>query len=78
MSQIMHTLRFVVGMAMLAGGAVLAEPFVSAVLDARRAAGPAGAMAPADQRSTSPALAIGAAVTYGLLPRSSRSRSKIT
>lgn len=61
MSQIMHTLRFVVGMAMLAGGAVLAEPFVSAVLDARQASGPAGAMLPADQRSTSPAMAIGAA-----------------
>jgi nucleoid-associated protein YgaU len=61
MSQIMHTLRFVVGMSMLAGGAVLAEPFVSAVLEARQAAGPAGAVPPADQRSMAPAPAIGVA-----------------
>lgn len=61
MSQIMHTLRFVVGMSMLAGGAVLAEPFVSAVLQARQTAESADAMPPADPRSMAPALAIGVA-----------------
>lgn len=41
MSQIMHMVRFVIGMAMLAGGVALAQPFVAAVLAARGDATPA-------------------------------------
>jgi nucleoid-associated protein YgaU len=35
MSQFMHMVRFIIGMAMLAGGVALAQPFASAVLAAR-------------------------------------------
>jgi nucleoid-associated protein YgaU len=59
MSQIMHTLRFVVGMAMLAGGAVLARPFVSAVLAARQGGAPAAAAATAGPQAGFPAMMIG-------------------
>ena len=38
MSQFMHTIRFFVGMAMLAGGVALAQPFVAAVFAAREQA----------------------------------------
>lgn len=61
MSQFMHTVRFFVGMAMLAGGVALAQPFVAAVLAARGNAAatswPPAAM-PATQPGL-PAMAIG-------------------
>jgi len=47
MSQFMHTVRFFVGMAMLAGGVALAQPFVAAVVAAREqatASGPSAAV----------------------------------
>jgi len=37
MSRFMHTVRFVVGMALLAGGVVLAQPFVATVIASRQA-----------------------------------------
>ncbi len=44
MSQFMHTVRFFVGMAMLAGGVALAQPFVAAVVAARENAASAAAV----------------------------------
>lgn len=41
MSQFMHTVRFVIGMAMLAAGVALAQPFAAAVLAARGGFAPA-------------------------------------
>ena len=43
----MHTVRFVLGMAMLAGGVMLAQPFAAAVLAARSGTGPETAGVPA-------------------------------
>lgn len=60
MSQIMHTLRFFVGMAMLAGGAVLAQPFASAVLAARQTGSPTAAVAKPEPQAGFPAMMIGA------------------
>ena len=60
MSQLMHTVRFFVGMAMLAGGVALAQPFVAAVVAARgqaTASGPSAA-GPGMQPGL-PAMAIG-------------------
>ena len=60
MSQFMHTVRFFVGMAMLAGGVALAQPFVAAVVAARgqaTASGPSAAV-PGMQPGL-PAMAIG-------------------
>jgi len=57
MSQFMHTMRFFVGMAMLAGGVALAQPFVSAVLAARGNGSPvpaASAAMPGMQPGLSP------------------------
>ena len=50
MSQFMHVVRFVIGMAMLAGGVALAQPFAAAVLAARGGAMPASG--PATQLPT--------------------------
>ena len=60
MSQFMHTVRFFVGMAMLAGGVALAQPFVAAVVAARGQATVSGSSAagPGMQPSL-PAMAIG-------------------
>jgi nucleoid-associated protein YgaU len=44
MSQFMHTVRFFAGMAMLAGGVALAQPFVAAVVAARGNAASAAAV----------------------------------
>jgi nucleoid-associated protein YgaU len=47
MSQFMHTVRFVIGMAMLAAGVALAQPFAAAVLAAREHAATASGAAAA-------------------------------
>lgn len=61
MSQIMHTLRFVIGMSMIAGGAVLAQPFASLLIAARLGQGPVTGVAPADRPFNPPTMMIGAA-----------------
>ena len=48
MSQFMHTVRFFIGMAMLAAGVALAQPFAAAVLTARGNAMPSSGPATAD------------------------------
>ena len=51
MLQFMHTVRFVLGMAMLAGGVALAQPFVAAVVAAR-----SGAVTAADATPAAPGM----------------------
>ena len=64
MSQFMHTVRFFIGMAMLAAGVTLAQPFAAAVLTARGNAMPSSGPATADstsgRQSGLPAIMIGA------------------
>jgi nucleoid-associated protein YgaU len=60
MSQFMHTVRFVFGLSMLAGGAVLAEPLASALLAASRNGPPAAESPPPGTQAGLPAAMIGA------------------
>jgi len=62
MSQVMHTVRFVVGMSLLAGGAVLAQPLASALIAARR---PPVDVPPAGQPAWRGAAATAASVPPG-------------
>lgn len=58
MAQLMHTVRFFIGMTMLVGGFALVQPFAAAVVAARvsgaTAAGPAVAPVPGPQPAASP------------------------
>ena len=60
MSQFMHTVRFVFGLSMLAGGAVLAEPLASALLAASRNGPPAAESPLPGTQAGLPAAMIGA------------------
>lgn len=60
MSHFMHTVRWLIGLSLLAGGAMLAEPFAAAVLAARQEAGGFPAAAEAGMQASLPAAMIGA------------------
>jgi len=60
MAHFMHTVRWLVGLSLLAGGALLAQPFAAAVLAARQEAGASAAAAESGMQAGLPAAMIGA------------------
>jgi len=60
MAHFMHTVRWLVGLSLLAGGAVLAQPFAAAVLAARQEAGGSAVAAESGMQAGLPAAMIGA------------------
>jgi nucleoid-associated protein YgaU len=60
MSHFMHTVRWLVGLSLLAGGAVLAQPFAAAVLAVRQETGTSAVAAESGMQAGLPAAMIGA------------------